>query len=146
MKLPPLVFVLGLCGLLPFLAGPFLLTFAPQWLEPQWVDHSWLMYGALISSFMSGTFWGFSAQAAQGPSGMLGLLIASVLLLLTWGSMLLPFEAAVIALGIVFMLLLGADVWRERVLDSIPGYFKLRVGLTVGVLVALTWRLLIARG
>ena len=40
----------------------------------------------------------------------------------------------------VFLLLLAADFWRERVLDTLGGYFRLRSTLTVGVLIAIAWR------
>jgi hypothetical protein len=40
----------------------------------------------------------------------------------------------------VFLLLLAADFWRERVLDTVGGYFALRSTLTAGVLIALAWR------
>jgi hypothetical protein len=56
-------------------------------------------------------------------------------------------EPAVQALPVgfdgVFLLLLLADFWRERTLDTIPGYFMLRTSLTVGVLIAIGWRLLL---
>ena len=50
----------------------------------------------------------------------------------------LPYIAAVYALQI------AAEVWRERALDTIPGYFRLRAQLTAGALVALLWRLALA--
>ena len=47
------------------------------------------------------------------------------------------------ALALVFLLQLLADFWRERTLDTIPGYFRLRVLLTVGAIGAIAWRLVI---
>jgi hypothetical protein len=93
---------------------------------------------------MAGTFWGFALPAAQGPQGMVGLLIASALMLLTWAAVSLPLNGSLYALAGVFVLLLLADFWRERVLGEIEGYFALRAGLTVGVLAAIAWRLLLA--
>jgi hypothetical protein len=134
-----LVFVLGFAGLVPCFADPLWLVLSPL-TAPAWLDAAWLTYTALIAAFMAGTFWGFSAPASQGRDGMIGLLIASALVLMTWISLLLPFKAAVIAIAIVYALQLGAEIWRERALDTIPGYFKLRVQLTIGGVGALLLR------
>lgn len=139
-NLPPLVILLGFSGLLPFLAGPAWLSFAPS-SAPAYLDHIWLSYGALISSFMAGTFWGFALPAAEGDEGKLGMLIASVLMLMTWAATALPFQAALYALIAVFALLLVADIWRERVLGSVAGYFLMRTLLTLGVVATIGWRL-----
>ena len=53
---------------------------------------------------------------------------------------LLPFGPSLALLGLVFLLLLAADFWRERVLDTLDGYFRLRTTLTLGVLAAVVWR------
>jgi hypothetical protein len=139
MKLPPLVFVLGFAGLLPCFAAPLWIVAAGRAVAP-WLDHVWLLYIALVASFMAGTFWGFSAPAAQGRDGLIGLLVASALMLGTWIAVVLPFRAAIIALALVFVLQIAAELWRERALDTIPGYFRLRVQLTIGVLGALLLR------
>jgi succinate-acetate transporter protein len=77
----------------------------------------------------------------EGPEGKLGVALASLLLLLTWAALALPFKLSLIALAVVFVLLALAEVWRERVLDPLGGYFTLRVTLTVGVLISIAWRL-----
>ena len=46
-------------------------------------------------------------------------------------------------LALVFLLLLLADFWRERTLDTLPGYFMLRATLTVGAIGTITWRILL---
>jgi hypothetical protein len=142
MKLPPLVFVLGFAGLVPFLAAPLWITVSAE-SAPPWLDHLWLTYGALVASFMAGTFWGFSAFASQGTQGMVGLVVASALMLITWAATALPFRAAAIALAGVYVVQLLAEIWRERALDTLPGYFRLRAQLTIGVIVAIGWRLLL---
>ena len=139
MRLPLLVTLLGYAGLIPFLVGPAWLTFAPA-SAPAWLDMMWLGYVTLIAAFLAGTFWGFALPAAQGPAGMLGMFIASVLMLLTWLAMLLEPATRVYAMAAVFLLLLIADFWRERTLDTLPGYFALRTTLTVGALAAIAWR------
>jgi len=145
MRLPRFVILLGYAGLVPFIAGPLWLTAEPA-SAPVWLDHIWTAYITLIAAFLAGTFWGFALMAAAGPEGRLGVFIASMLMLLTWVAMWLPFRLSLFALALVFLLLLLADFWRERTLDTIPGYFMLRTMLTVGVLVAIAWRLLLMTG
>src|ERR1044071_9019276 len=119
MKLPPLVFVLGFAGLLPCFLSPLWIAAAPN-NAPAWLDHVWLLYVALVAAFMAGTFWGFSAPAAQGRDGMIGLLVASALVIATLVAAALPFKSAIAALAAVYLLQLAAEYWRERALDTIP--------------------------
>ncbi|GAC1630758.1 MAG: hypothetical protein NVS9B10_23440 [Nevskia sp.] len=142
MKLPPLIYVLGYAGLIPFVAGPLWLMAAPG-SAPVWLDRMWLNYAAMIASFMAGTLWGMAIFTAGGPNGLLGMALSTVLLLLAWAAMALPFKLALIALAAVFVLLVLAEIWRERVLDPLSGYFTLRLTLTLGVLACLGWRLLL---
>ena len=116
MKLPRLVILLGYAGLIPFMAGPLWLTLMPQ-SAPMWLDHIWVSYITLIAAFLAGTFWGFALMAAAGPEGKLGILIASVLMLLTWISMWLQFRLSLYGLAVVFLLLLLAD-YRDGVLGA----------------------------
>ena len=142
MRLPLIVTLLGFAGLLPFLAGPLWLTVSPE-TAPAWLDQVWVNYATLLAAFLAGTFWGFALPAIQGPAGLLGMFIASVLILLTWLTMSLGFKMQLLSLALVFALLLLADFWRERTLDTLPGYFLLRTMLTAGSIAAIAWRLLI---
>ena len=142
MRLPLIVSLLGYAGLLPFLAGPLWLTLSPQ-TAPAWLDQVWINYATLLAAFLAGTFWGFALPAIQGPAGLLGMFIASLLILLTWVTMSLGFKLQLLSLALVFALLLLADFWRERTLDTLPGYFLLRTLLTAGSIAAIAWRLLI---
>ena len=74
---------------------------------------------------------------------LLGMFIASLLMLATWATMPLTFTYRLYALAVVFALLLLADFWRERTLDTLPGYFMLRTMLTAGAIAAIAWRLLV---
>ncbi|MFA5941447.1 MAG: DUF3429 domain-containing protein [Sinimarinibacterium sp.] len=143
MKLPRIVTLLGYAGLIPFLAGPLWLSVAADQ-APAWVDDAWRIYVAMIASFMSGTFWGFALPACEGPEGTIGLIAASLLLILAWIAAILPSTAALPGLMAVFLLQLLADFWRERTLGSVEGYFQLRAVLTVGACVAIGWRLTIS--
>jgi hypothetical protein len=143
MRLPLIVVMLGYAGLLPFVAGPLWLTVSSAD-APAWLDPSWLNYVTLLAAFLAGTFWGFALPAVQGPAGILGMFIASMLMLLTWLAMSLQFGTRLYALAVVFLLLLIADFWRERTLDTLPGYFALRSTLTVGALATIAWRVAMA--
>lgn len=141
MRLPAIVIVMGYVGLIPFVAGPLWLTVSPA-SAPAWLDHVWLCYVTLIAAFLAGTFWGFALPALEGPAGIAGMLIASFFLLVIWLAMALPSQQLLL-LSVVFLLLLLADYWRERTLDTIPGYFKLRAVLTTGAIAAIAWRMLL---
>jgi hypothetical protein len=140
MRLPLFVTLLGYAGLIPFVLGPLWLTVSPQ-SAPVWLDRMWASYATLLAAFLAGTFWGFALPAVQGPSGVLGTLIAAVMMLLAWLTMSLAFQFQLYALAGVFALLLLADFWRERTLDTLPGYFMLRTTLTAGSIAAIAWRL-----
>lgn len=142
MGLPWMILAGAYLGLIPFLIGPAWVQFSPETM-PAGLDAAWLSYVAMIAGFMAGTFWGFALPAAMGLAGMLGLVISVVLMFAAWASLLLPFEQSLWALAAVYLLLLLADYWRERTLDTIEGYFLLRSVLTVGVLLAIVWRLLL---
>ncbi|MGQ0530081.1 MAG: DUF3429 domain-containing protein [Panacagrimonas sp.] len=139
MRLPRLVSLFGYAGLIPFLLGPAWLSLSPA-TAPDWLDAVWLSYCALIAAFMAGTLWGFSLPACEGAAGRAGLLIAMVLMLAAWFATALPFRPALAVLGLTYLLLLAADLWRERVLGTVGGYFALRTVLTLGVLIAMGWR------
>jgi hypothetical protein len=143
MRLPLFVTLLGYAGMIPFVAGPLWLTLAPQD-APAWLDPLWASYATALAAFLAGTFWGFALPAVQGPSGVLGTLFAAVLMLLSWLTTALAFTNQLYALAAVFGLLLLADFWRERTLDTLPGYFLLRTTLTAGAIGAIAWRLALA--
>jgi hypothetical protein len=139
MKLPPFVTAMGVVGLTPVFISPLWWAIAPQ-TAPAQLDHLWIIYTSLVASFMAGTFWGFALPAIEGTEGQIGMVIASVLMLLTWGSMALSFGSSLYGLMGVFLLLLLADFWRERTLGSVEGYFAFRTALTLAAIAALVWR------
>jgi len=142
MRLPAFVVLLGYAGMLPFIAGPLWFTLSPE-TAPAWLDRMWANYATLLAAFLAGTFWGFALPAVQGPSGVLGTFIAALMMLLAWLTMSLTFQFQLYALAGVFALLLLADFWRERTLDTLPGYFMLRTVLTAGAIATIAWRLLL---
>lgn len=140
MRLPLIVVLLGYAGLVPFVLGPLWLTLDPAG-APMWLDRAWTNYVTLLAAFLAGTFWGFALPAIEGPNGILGVFIASLLLLLTWVTMVLAPAYQLYLLALVLLMQLLADYWRERTLDTIPGYFRLRATLTVGAIASIAWRL-----
>ncbi len=138
MRLPMIVVLLGYAGLLPFVLGPAWFAFSPA-SAPEWLSAAWAGYVTLLAAFLAGTFWGFALPAIEGPNGILGVFIASALLLLTWVTMILTSVWQLYLLALVFLLQLLADYWRERTLDTIPGYFRLRATLTVGAIASIGW-------
>jgi hypothetical protein len=142
MRLPLIVILLGYAGLVPFVVGPLWQTVSPA-TAPEWLDAAWAGYVTLLAAFLAGTFWGFALPAIEGPNGIVGMFIASALLLLTWVTMVLASVWQLYLLALVFLLQLLADYWRERTLDTIPGYFKLRATLTVGAIASIAWFLML---
>ncbi|HEX4873018.1 MAG TPA: DUF3429 domain-containing protein [Nevskiaceae bacterium] len=141
MQLSPWASVLGLAGLIPFFAGPLGHWLAATALPAGW-DGYWIGYASLIASFMAGTQWGLTVPTSGGGWGLLGLLVSVSLMLLTWAATALPFDLQILALIGLFLLLLITDAVRERLIDSLPGYFRLRLLLTSGAVTALAWRAL----
>lgn len=141
MRLPPLAFWLGCSGLIPFLLGPAWHQFAASSVPP-WLDGMWFSYAAMIAAFMAGSFWGFSLPVAQGTTGFIGLVVSISLFLLAWAATALTLRHSLITLAVVFALLLIAEIWHERAHDTVEGYFRLRLTLTIGVLTAIAWRLM----
>lgn len=139
MKLPRLVSLLGYAGLLPFVAGPLWLSLSPQ-TAPVWLDQAWLLYAGFIAAFMAGSFWGLALIVVENPAGLFGIVLSAALLLLAWLAVMLPFPLALAALAVVFVLQALAEIWRERVLDPVGSYFRLRITLTLGVLACIVWR------
>src|SRR5258708_27092656 len=113
MRLPLIVTLLGYAGLIPFVLGPLWLSVSPA-SAPVWLDRAWIDYVTLLAAFLAGTFWGFALPAVQGPNGILGMFIASLLMLLTWLTMVLAPEYQLYLLALVYLLQLLADFWRER--------------------------------
>lgn len=140
MKLPAWLTVLGFAGLVPFAAGPLFEAMGYAWLWDFRIDALWRTYVQLVAAFLAGTFWGFALTAVEGPAGVVGVLIATAAMALIGAASLLSSTAWLVAFALIYILLLGADVWRERMLDTIPGYFRLRTILTLGALASLALR------
>ena len=74
---------------------------------------------------------------------MIGMALSAVLFIMSWATLALPFRECLYALAGVFVLLVAAEVWRERTIDPLSGYFTLRATLTIGVLATIAWRVML---
>jgi hypothetical protein len=148
MTVPRSALVLGLAGLLPFLWGaltilaPSLGDWAARAVGPRFVGpYVGLAYGTVILSFMAGALWGFATRAegrAAAPAYALAVIPALWAFFMVGGG---P-ETATLNLIAGFVALLGLDwaFWRQGLAP--PWWMRLRIGLTVVVVVCLAVGLL----
>ena len=134
--IPPVPLILGLAGLIPFLACVFALT--TGWPGPL-VGHESLIlrhYGIIILAFMSGVLWGFATRAtgqAAAVGYVLSVLPAFWALFTTLG----PTPQALSALMLGFAGLLALDWYFWRLGLTPPWWMRLRLILSTGVLASL---------
>ncbi|MFZ4690595.1 MAG: DUF3429 domain-containing protein [Polymorphobacter sp.] len=134
MKIPGVVLVYGVLGLVPFLAPPLLGAFSPAHAEVLGLVA--LGYGALILSFLGGARWGIEAlRPAPGVATVsLAMLptLAGFALLLAPG---LSRPTQLAAMAVLLVLHFGWDVRSA----GLPGWYpRLRALLTVGAVAGLT--------
>lgn len=129
---------LGGLGLLPFVTGALLLSTS----DAPWFIEALRYYAAAILSFMGGIHWGLAmadhgAEAGQGANWTrLGVSVAPALV--AWLALLFAPPTGLAAMAIAFALLLGADLWSTRRGLAPPWYPRLRVPLTMVVVICLT--------
>ena len=132
-RIPLVVLVYGLLGLIPFLAPPLAAIFAPNWQIP--AAKVLTLYGALILSFLGGARWG-AAVIHPAPSArtvslaMLPTLVGLSMLLLPVDAWRLTGLAA--ALGLQWL-------WDIRSPGLPAWYPRLRSILTAGAVVGLVF-------
>lgn len=148
-RLPPAALLLGVAGLIPFVAlGILTLTTDNEALAQRYL---WALvaYGGVILAFLGGIHWGFALRPAPSPDGMapsgrreaarLGLGVLPSLI--GWAAMLTPLLAvpeiglAILIAGFVGVVATEARWGRREALP--PGYMALRWGLSVVVVAAL---------
>lgn len=97
-------------------------------------------YAALIASFMAGSHWGIAVSARAVPR--MELLLAVSLMLFSWPLLLLPDALALTGLLLIFASLLTTEprLLRRGLVNR--QYFRLRLWLSGGVLLALGLALL----
>jgi Protein of unknown function (DUF3429) len=144
-EVPRPALILGLGGLLPFLALAVVARFAPDRLLSILADSALLYYAAAILSFMGGAQWGLamrptaahaaSAWRAYGVAVLPALAAAGIQFATTVGMIAVKFGH--IAFAVSFIGLLGYDLWTVRRGEA-PGWYRpLRIALTAIVVIAL---------
>ena len=132
--LPPVVAAFGFAGLIPPAAAAAALVLLPVGAPREFAWIGLVFYGALIFSFLGGTWWAFTAARpgagrllmAVGPS-----LLALIVLMLLISPVSRPYAALLLAAAIALSPL------ADRALDAdglTPGWWmRLRVPLSVGL-------------
>ncbi len=133
-RLPPIVAAFGFAGLTPPVAAAAALFLLPAGAPREFAWVALVFYGALIFSFLGGTWWAFTAARpstgrlllAIGPS-----LLALVILLLLVSPLSRPYAAALLAAAIALSPI------ADKALDAdglTPAWWmRLRVPLSVGL-------------
>ena len=132
--IPGIALAWGWAGVIPFtalagltaLAEPHIQAFALQILVP---------YSAIILTFMGGVHWGIIISRIQNgmylyTTGIMPSLAAVL-------AILVPLDFAIAVLGVGFLALLLCDLWLVRTAVLPKWYGKLRIQLTLAVIVCL---------
>lgn len=124
--------LLGLAGLLPFVAGAAGLAMLPVPSLQAWAGVALVAYGALIASFLGGIHWGLAMQG-QPPVGLrLGWGVLPSLF--AWLAVLLPPSAGLLLLAVLLLACYAVDR-RLYARAGMSSWLGLRLQLT-GVAVA----------
>lgn len=144
-RIPLAALVLGIAGLIPFIALPAATLSRdridlPVWIGAHLTVPSLLLYAAVILSFMGGVQWG--ATMMKSPAGAYGLWrrygVSVLPALLAWGALFVGTRMGLALLAVGFVLLLIYDIWTVRRGET-PGWYEgLRLGLTSVVVVSIT--------
>ena len=137
--IPKPALILGLAGLIPFLAGALAVLRPGMLPELGWFDGSaeagrrlLELYGTIILSFMAGCLWGFASRHGRRPSWLeLGLSVAPPLVVL-FGLSPDPATSCLI-LTYAFAGLLLIDSFFARRAIVVWWWLSLRIPLTIVV-------------
>lgn len=140
-RVPGAALVLGWLGLLPFVAGAVML-----WVGgPGWMEAALRYYAAAILAFIGGIHWGLAIADSKAPlsfEGKLQLALSVIPALVAWVALMRPVEASLLIMAFAFLLLLVGDM-LATIAGEAPGWYpRLRIPLTVGVILSLllaTW-------
>ena len=119
--------VLGLAGLLPFVAGALALALLDAPGLKAWAGTALTAYGALIATFLGGIHWGLAMQDVQPVNVRLGWGVSPSLL--AWVALLLP-----VGMGLPWLAVLLVTCYAvDRTLYAsagLSGWLGLRLQLT----------------
>lgn len=134
--IPTPALVLGLGGLVPFVAFSALAVFGPglglDGLSVRVARHVLTAYAAVILSFMGGVNWGQAMAAPTGAGLWRRLAVSVVPALVAWVVFVVPFEdrTSLMGLALALGLLLAYDLWAVRRGEAPGWYAPLRVMLS----------------
>lgn len=119
--------VLGLGGLLPFLAGAVALAVLDAPGLKAWAATALVAYAALIATFLGGIHWGLAMRGVQPVTARLGWGVSPSLL--AWVAVMLP---ASIGLSLLALLLVTCYAADRKLYASagLSGWLGLRLQLT----------------
>ena len=127
--IPRSALLLGAAGLLPSLAMPVLLAGGDG--AAAFALQAGPAYGALIASFIGGAWWGLAANKA-GDEALTRWLVLSVLpMLAAWVALLLPPQAGLLMLAVIFALLPLADRAAQAGALAPDWWWRLRLPLSL---------------
>ena len=139
-RVPTMALVLGAAGAVPFLALSFATPFVDASLREQ-TTSVLTAYGAVILSFLGGIHWGLTINAipaAAEESRLFRRLSYSVVpALISWIAFLIPPAASLSVLAVAFVAVLCLDLIAARNEEVPEWYPRLRVPLTVAVVLSL---------
>lgn len=129
--LPPIYRALGLAGLLPFVAGPALISSGNAPLAALLFP----LYSLAIACFLCGVWWGIAV--GRGLRGVAVAVASNAILLLAVGAVIFGAPSTAIGvLALVFLIILVGDLTLPALATPFTGYRGLRVQLTVLVIAA----------
>jgi hypothetical protein len=134
--IPRSALLLGLAGLLPFVACALTGFVSGPSLLAGWEDIIALRYGIIILAFMSGVLWGFATKAS-GRKASIGYALSVLPALWAFFTTMGPTPQALSALiaGFVGILLLDYYFWRSGLAPE--WWMRLRLLVSAGVLASL---------
>jgi len=143
-KIPPAALLLGAAGLLPFLWGAATLyspvlgdltfrTVGPRFGAPFVI----LNYGTIILAFMSGVLWGFATKAG-GRTAATGYALSVLPALWVFFFVGAGVGQSTLTLISGFIGILALDWYFWRLGLAPPWWMRLRIGLTVVVVICLS--------
>lgn len=136
-SVPASIIAFGGAGLLPPIAAAAGLFVLPAGSPQQFAWVALMFYGALIFSFLGGTWWAFAARGEAAPragwllAAVMPSLLALALLLLVLAPGTRPAAAALLAAGILSSLLVDGMLVSAGLAPA--WWMRLRVPLSVGL-------------
>ena len=129
LPIPRPALLLGAAGLLPSLAMPVMLASGDG--AAAFALHAGPAYGALIASFIGGAWWGLAANKAEGAALTRWLVLSVLPMLAAWVALLLPPQAGLLLLAVIFALLPLADRAAQSGAMAPDWWWRLRLPLSL---------------